>query len=279
MIRIREPGQVCAFQLPMIPPMTFLIRAAGRLFRYCPAWCAGLCLCAQAWADLPLPFTADYVARYGGFRASAERALQYTGDGEAELTTSMALKLLGKTITGIDERSTLVVVDRETLLPRRYTFEQTGIGKRRREIRFDWESAHAAATVNDTAIDIPLTGRTLDNLSAYLEIGQRLREGQGDIMFPVIDKGELEPSRFRLLGEEILATGLGDIATLKLEKVRDSDSDRHTEIWLAPAWDYLLVKLVQEEPGSRTIRLDLKQAVVGDEPVRGSAGDNAAAAD
>lgn len=228
----------------------------------------GLLLASVACADTPATFDARYEARYGSFRASAERTLAVSADNHIEMNTRMALKLFGKTISAITEHSELESLDDgERLLPLSYTFIQTGLGKRRRQIDFDWQQAMATAVVKNSESEIVLDGPVLDNLSSYLEIRRQLMAGNTDIHFPVIDKGEKEEQHFRVLGEERVATAGGELDTVRLEKVRDENSDRHTEIWLATDWDYLLVKLVQEEPGSSTIRLDLKQATVGERPV------------
>ncbi|MCV6603979.1 MAG: DUF3108 domain-containing protein, partial [Porticoccaceae bacterium] len=47
-------------------------------------------------------------------------------------------------------------------------------------------------------------------------------------------------------GEETIDTPMGDIKTLKLERVKDSNK-RQTTFWMAPEYNYLLVKFHRVE--------------------------------
>jgi hypothetical protein len=218
--------------------------------------------------DAPALFTADYVARYGGFRANAERTLTKDDAGIFVMHSSIELKLLGQTLSTIRESSTISLDEQNgQAIPVYYEFLQTGLGGRSRQIIFDWEKNNSTAHIDGLDINIPLEGSETDNLSAYLEIRRQLMAGKKDIIFPGIYKGKLEEIHYRVSGEELVETLPGTFNTLRLERIREPDSDRSTVIWLAPVWDYLLIKLIQEEPGSSTISLELKEAIVNDQPV------------
>lgn len=219
-------------------------------------------------ASTPSPFTAEYEARFGGFRAEASRSLEFNTNNRIEMTTSLQLKLLGQTVSSVAEQSILMSdPDSEGYRPLGYAYVQKGLGKRSRYIDFNWKDSIALTNSGDREKQIPLDGLTTDNLSAYLEIRKQLQAGNSEVVFSGIDKGELEEFRFHVVGEEITTTSLGDFRAVKLERIREPGSDRTTEIWLALDWDYILIKLVQEEPGSSTIELELKQATLGDEKV------------
>ena len=219
-------------------------------------------------ADTPLPFSASYEARYGGFRASAKRSLQRIDDTHLEISTLLELKLLGHRVSSISE-SSLIFIDSNDGHARstQYAFIQEGIGKRSRHIQYDWDAAITKASLDNLVIELPLETNATDSLSGYLEIRSQLQEGKTDIFFTGIYKGELEAIHYRVLGNEITETALGKFNTVRLQRIREPGSDRNTEIWLATDWDYLLVKLVQEEPGDSTISLDLREAVMDGGPV------------
>ncbi|MDG2175459.1 MAG: DUF3108 domain-containing protein [Gammaproteobacteria bacterium] len=220
------------------------------------------------YSDSPAQFSADYVARYGGFRASAERKLTKEDTDIIVLHSSIELKLLGQTLSTIRETSEITLNDENgQARPEYYEFLQTGLGGRSRQITFDWKQRSSIVHSDNQVINIPLEGSETDNLSAYLEIRRQLIAGKKDIIFPGIYKGELEEIHYRVRGEELVDTLPGTFNTLRLERIREPGSDRSTVIWLAPAWDYLLIKLIQEEPGSNTISLELKAAIVNDQPV------------
>jgi len=216
----------------------------------------------------PSPFTAEYQARYGGFKASAERSLEHAEDGSLQMFTSLQLKFFGKTISRIRESSILENdTDTGEWRPLAYNFEQSGIGSRKRNITFDWESTTATTVIGRNENIIALEGTAMDNLSGYLALREQLLAGKQEVLFQGIDKGELKEFHYRVIGEEPLETDAGNFNALKLERVRDATSRRTTEIWLAPHWDYLLLKLVQKEPGSNTISLELTSATVAGQTV------------
>jgi len=224
----------------------------------------------SAAADTPSAFTAEYEARYGGFKASAERSLQISDNGQVEMNTMLRLKMLGKTLSTIKEKSVLTADIRSgELKPVTYSFIQSGIGKRSRHIAFDWEAGQAKAEIGNEQYEIPLELPVADNLSAYLEVRNQLLAGETEIIFPAIDKGKIEEYHFRVLGEEDIATSLGLFRTVKIERVREPESKRSTIMWLALDWDFLLVKLEQLEQNSRGIKLELRQARVMDTSVTG----------
>jgi len=220
------------------------------------------------YADTPLPFSASYEARYGGFRASAERSLERIDDTHIEIRTRLQLKLLGQSVSTIRESSN-VIIDSNDGQARStdYSFIQTGIGKRSRHIQFDWDTAFARLSLDKLKIELPLESNVADNLSSYLEIRRQLQEGKQEIIFPGIYKGELEDIHYRVVGEEMTDTTLGTFNSVRLKRIREPGNDRNTEIWLAKEWDYMLIKLVQEEPGDSSISLELSEAVMNGTPV------------
>jgi len=211
----------------------------------------------------PLPFAAEYEARYGGFRARAERSLEIQESGQYHMTTHLALRLLGKTISAITEQSQ-VTFDAENgfIFPDAYSFEQTGLGKRYRAISFDWNNAVATVLIEENSRDITLEGKVTDNLSAYLELHRQLVAGEKEIRFQGIDKDEVEEFRYEVQAEESIETPLGIFDAVRVARIRPPGSDRSTTMWFARDWGYLLLKLVQEEPGSSRINLSLRNAVM-----------------
>src|SRR5690606_21927347 len=88
----------------------------------------------------PVPFEAVYDARYDSYRAEASRSLRLDPDSGHYLLQSQArLRLLGATLTSIEERSEFRWQN-DQLLPLQYSFRQRGLGARRRGASFN----HAA---------------------------------------------------------------------------------------------------------------------------------------
>ena len=221
----------------------------------------------------PYPFNAEYEAKYGGFKANAERSLFFSENGQIEMTTSLKLKLLGKTLSSITEQSILDIDPQNNQFrPVDYSFTQTGIGKRGRQINFDWKAGTALYDDGNIETQTPLQIGLADNLSSYLEVSKQLQAGNQDIFFPAIDKGNIEQLHFKVRGEELISTHSGKFRTIKIEKIRGPNRKRTTQMWLALDWDYLLVKLVQIENSGKNLSLELKRATVNDIVVTGFVG-------
>jgi hypothetical protein len=62
----------------------------------------------------------------------------------------------------------------------------------------------------------------------------------------------LTPFRFAVLGNEKLATPIGELQTLHIAKMRDGPEDKATDIWFAVDRDFLPVRvLVVDKDGAR----------------------------
>ena len=62
----------------------------------------------------------------------------------------------------------------------------------------------------------------------------------------------LTPFRFTVVGNEKIATPLGEMQTLHVEKVRDGPDDKATDIWFATERDFIPVRvLVVDKDGER----------------------------
>lgn len=245
---------------------------AGRAARFC----AVLLLAAStlAHAAAPLPFQTRYDAHYDDFSAQANRSLsQDSATGRFVLQSKLELVLLGSVVTSITERSEFLW-DAERPLPLQYSYEQHGIGARERSISFDHAAAQAEYKLNGTTGTVALTEPTFDELSGYLLLEARLAAGETDISFNVVDRDQMKTVHYKVRNRERLMTKLGEFETIKLERIRDASSNRSTEIWLAPAHNYLMVKLVQEEPNGRVIRLDIREATIAGQAVSAAAASN-----
>ena len=71
--------------------------------------------------------------------------------------------------------------------------------------------------------------------------------------------------RGRSARAEALDTPLGQIGTLHFERLHD-DPERQSHIWIAPGWDYLVVKTVHVENG-KPVEMILTGATIAGAPV------------
>ena len=64
-----------------------------------------------------------------------------------------------------------------------------------------------------------------------------------DIRLRVADGRKVKDYALRYNGEAILDTPMGPVVTLHFEREHD-DPERRSAIWVAPEWDYLMVRTV-----------------------------------
>ena len=140
------------------------------------------------------------------------------------------------------------------LIPIRYDYQRKGLfGQKDSFVKFDFEKNiyhHNKGTSK-------LIEKTLDMLSYQyqlkldLEILRFSGKTSEILTYQVADADKIKEYRFRALGEEIMKTPLGNILTLKLERIKTNNSKRSTTLWLAKNHDYLLTKLIQNNDGKK----------------------------
>jgi hypothetical protein len=210
---------------------------------------------AEPAAD-PSLFKAAYVAKFQGLQIKAKgvRELQRLENGDYRLTSS-ATSMLAIII----ETSEFSFAGGQ-LKPIRYDYTRRGLGKSKQSfIAFDYGSQ----TLQHPDGTSELIRGTLDKLSYQYQLTQDLTNqassGRSSSTFDyvVADGDKLKKYRFRVAGEELLKTPIGDIMTVIIERIREQGSDRKTTFWLAKNHDYLLTKFKQQGNG-KSFELNLE---------------------
>jgi hypothetical protein len=216
-------------------------------------------LANPAEAAAPLEFDLTYTAQLGSWRAQASRSLRKDEQtGTYHMQSHSRVMLMFKSITAIRESANFQWQG-ELPLALDYHFEQSGLGARERHAEFDHVAGVAHYRVNKDSGNLKLDTPTYDPLTSNLVVRQQLLAGESEIFVEVLDRNKIETWHFRVVGETMLQTELGQFAAVHVERVRQ-DSKRHTEFWLAKDHDYILLQLVQEEPNGRILRLDISEA-------------------
>jgi hypothetical protein len=241
-------------------------RQPARKFRFGAALL--MLLWGQALLAQPALFNLHYDARYGSWRAESVRTLtQEEADGVFHLQSQSRILLLGRSVSTITEDASFTWQD-ELPLPQSYKYEQTGIGARTRSAEFDHKAGRASYRVKDKQGVVQFEGRVFDELTAFLVLRSHLQRGEKDIFFDVMDRDQIETHHYRVLSDEALHTSLGDFAAVHVARIREGDSKRSTEFWLARDHDYVLLKLQQTEPDGRSINLEISSGEVLGKPLQ-----------
>lgn len=212
-------------------------------------------------------FTANYRASANGLGASALRKLQILDGDLYQLSNSLEAMLAGQVIARLSQTSEFYLNSHQ-LIPQSYDYLLSGISTRTTAISYDWDAGIAASSNNDQSSSIKLVSGVMDELSHQFALRLQIQRGETEnLEFQLIDDDEIAVNRYRLLGKEILNTTLGRLNSTQLELQQAEGSQRTTKIWLADDWQYLLIKIEQEDQSGLHIKLELENATIAGQRV------------
>lgn len=191
------------------------------------------------------PYRAVYEANYDFFlplRGTAVRELRQQENGDWLLSHTIDSSLISL------KETSLFSLHNNQIRTQVYQFQQKSIGKSRDDLlEFDWQQLLVRHRTNEPAGQYPMPENTLDKLNYQLKMRQDLAANITPLKYLIADRHNMKEYDFELIGKVVLDTPMGKLNTLELKRVRDADANRQTTIWLATDWDYLLVKIHQDE--------------------------------
>jgi hypothetical protein len=208
------------------------------------------------------PYTASYQTSLLGMKVNLNRNLKRSADGTYTLTS--AGKVL---VAGLHEVS-VFRVEEDRVIPKSFVYQVTGLANRRREVHFTPGSDTIRSLYKGQWYNLPYTDATLDRMSQQEQLRLSLLNDPTpgeDMTIRVADGKRVKDYQLVYRGEETLDTPLGKVDTLHFERVHD-DPDRKSDTWVAPAWDYLMVRTVHVEDGKPT-ELMITGGTMGDQPL------------
>ncbi len=246
-------------------PIRDHMRAGGLLCLLLLALLAGS---PHVYAD-PAPFRAVYRADYRGLPVSAVgiRELRQLDENRYVLSSS------ARTFFASVIEQSVFTLDETQPIPIEYTYKRQGIGKNRTVILdFDREAGKVSDRRKDW--ELKTTQLTLDKLLYQLKmrfdllLAHKTHQPWPEMTYHIADNGRMKTYRFRVTGEEDIETPIGRLRTIKAIRLRES-SERTTAFWLAPDYEFLLVRLLQTEGNGKGFELLLKEAEFDGQPVQG----------
>ena len=218
-----------------------------------------------ALGGMPPDFVAEYsLQKFGLDSAKASISLKKNQDGSwlyhSQTETQGLVSIFRK--DKISEHTLLKEINGQ-IVPVSYEYRHTG-GKKNRDqtIQFDWQKQQADSMVSGEASTIAITTGVVDNFSLQLDLMNDLQAGKKPLLYHVLNKGEIKPYEFKILGHEVIETDAGEYKTVKLIRSR-KDSKRRTLMWAAPALHYLPVQITHIETDDSHFTL-LLESIKGD---------------
>lgn len=124
-----------------------------------------------------------------------------------------------------------------------YTHSFRGFGRRRNyQMDFSWNPPSVLTEGRRKTHRTLIEEDTLDELTMLLKARCVLAEGDKQLKVTSVYGTRLREHHMQVIGREIVDTPLGKVECLIVEKKRDQDSERRTLFWVAPEWEYLLVR-------------------------------------
>lgn len=213
----------------------------------------------------PKDFKAKYEATLAGISIKATSQLNTLQNGRRELRFSAK-----SWVADIEESSQFEWNIQGHLVPIHYEYHRTGFGRDRHAIlSFDWADFKVTNNVQNKPWQMDIPPGALDKLSAQLQLRQDLVNKRSLRDYQVADGGKLKTYSYIVLGEEVLETSLGKLNTVKIRREKANSTKRSTIFWLAKDWDYLLVKLRQQEKNGKQYEINLASASIAKVAVQG----------
>jgi Protein of unknown function (DUF3108) len=208
----------------------------------------------------PTEFRADYeLYRNGKLMGSSHITLSKTRRGYQFQTLSESEGGWASLIGGaqIKETSEFIMLG-EQFQPLNYSYRQSvSFKKRKREISYDWSKKWAREDDGDNVVSYLLPEGTLDRNLVVLAIAEDLKAKRASLDHVVAYKGEATPWQFKKAGVQKVATGMGTIEAVRVERVREN-KERSTISWHAEKFGFLPIKIEQREPNGDSIEMRIK---------------------
>lgn len=207
-------------------------------------------------------YNAIYATSIKGFTIDGYRSLRRDDNGIYRL--HMKAKALLMTLS---EESYFAVSDNGTLIPHsyQYTFNKPIGRAREQSITFNWANLTAEGKTKKSW-QVPLTQGMSDRLNVLTALRvHMMTHGTDSYEANIVDKGEVKSYTLSFKGRESITTPMGQIDTVLMAR---DDADRKSYFWLAPTWNYQLIRFVQEESDGDRYELNLKhlEFAPGEEP-------------
>lgn len=246
--------------------IAYKLRSYSSPFRFSVALLAGCLIHESSSAAAPQEFTATYKAKYSGISITATRSLKALENGDQVFSFEA-----DSWVASIEESSQFNWDEDNRIVPKHYHYQREGLGRDRiADVKFDWDKHTVVNDVERKPWEMNVPDYALDKLSYQLQLRADLINQKPLLEYDIADGGRLKKYRFEILGEELVETKAGTFSTVKVRRIREQKDDkkRHTVLWLAKNWDYLIIRLQQKGDG-KSYEIDITEATLNGIEVHG----------
>ena len=189
------------------------------------------------------PYQATYRTKALGMNVTVERQLAVEGSGYRLSSEGSSF------LASIKEVAHFDLVDGR-IQGKDYVYELKSVVRRRREVQFLPQQGVIKSLRKDQWTEHQWAPEVLDRFSQQEQLRLDLiaaaaastsGEAPSELSFKVVDGDRIKIRTLDLVAKETLSTPLGNLDTLHYRQRRDSDSNRSSDIWVAPSLDFMMV--------------------------------------
>ncbi len=208
------------------------------------------------------PYTATFKLTYNGsLQSTPEATLEALGDDRYRYTLNadgvrgIALFLRAKTV-----ETSEFLWNQGQPLPLTFKHHLKFLGKNDRwDAAFDWPANIVTVSTKGEDNKLELIPGTNDPFTFLLSLQRAVATGQTDINLSIVDKDQIEAKNYRVIAAENLKTALGCLPTIKVERAYNKKRKKYQYNWLAPDFDYMVVRNESGKENKRKVVLELTQ--------------------
>ncbi len=191
-------------------------------------------------------FSANYQVHLNGIQAGElKRSLESKTDGKRLFKSETQAKgIFAFFKPEIIVETSLWHWNESTIETQSYLYSRKG-GKKDKKVHlnFDWSNQRLHIDDGKQPWSLQLLPKTLDKLVYQLALMSDLANGKREFTYQIADGGKVKTYNIIILGEETVATPLGEFSAIKLLRKRERKKDRKTTLWCVPSLNYLPVQL------------------------------------
>ena len=192
-------------------------------------------------------YAAEYTVHLSGVKVGElSRSLQHLGDGEYLLETrayTTGFASWFKPDEAVSKTRWSFIGGQP--VPHRFDYHYSGRRSERVEWSvFDWERGVVKSKRRGRTTELELEEGVLDTQVFEVVMQQGLAKGLQRASHQVVSRGRIADYEYEVLGHEIVVTRpFGEVDTVKVQR-------GDTTMWLAPAHDYIVVRIRQRDGGN-----------------------------
>ena len=164
--------------------------------------------------------------------------------------------------SGVLNETTTFTLDDGRPRPDEYRLLNTmGSRPRNGDYQFDWEQNRILGRYKEPEIDLPIEPDTVDRALLQLVLMHDVRNDDLKPEYHVFDRDEVKTFAIQESAGERISLPYGSYDTVVIRHT-DDEASNITTLWLAPALDYLIVKVEQERDGRKMFEAELRQLMI-----------------